>query len=306
MRFFQRKTKTNRVQVEHLNNSTTEAKITVRKDGRSQPSAAEPEVSIDKRNDNAFSPTTNEDINNEVRNDISVHSIISSSESSDDALDEMSYRSFISESETPMLKTYVVEHLLGCVDFIEECAEAITNTTFNDGAGCHDLNLKSDRSLENDQTRFGIITDKAVVKAKPVEFETTETIPTGIKSQESINLTKIKRTSSESIATEPNKVKPTESALEGTAPLDLKQDECRHMFLARGSRTDETVPRSSYKTVAPKTNDDFVVALAEVDKIIDSHVARLCGKLCVSDNDDNSMLLDTKVSPNDYEDMLFT
>ncbi|KAL7517184.1 hypothetical protein ACHAWX_002127 [Stephanocyclus meneghinianus] len=306
MRFFQRKTKIHRSQVEHLNNNTTEGKCNVRRDSRSQPSDAEPHLSIDKRSDvHAFSPPTNEDINNEVRNDISVHTIISSSESSDGALDEMSYPSLISESETPMLKTYVVEHLLGCVDFIEECAEAITIKTFNNRAGCNDLNLHSDRSLEYDQNKIGIMTETVVVKVKPVEFETTEAISVGIKSQESIKLTKIKPPVSELIATMPNKVKPTERATEGTALLDLKQDELGNNVLAGGSCADETVPKSSYKTVAPKTSDDFVVSLAEVDKIIDTHVARLCGKLCVSDDDDNSMLV-TKVSANHYEDMLFT
>ncbi|KAL7488932.1 hypothetical protein ACHAW6_015102 [Cyclotella cf. meneghiniana] len=306
MRFFQRKTRIHRSQVEHLNNNTTEGKNTVRRDSRCLPSGAEPKVSIDKRSDvRAFSPPMNEDINNEVRNDNSLHTIISSSESSDGARDEMSYLSLLSESETPILKTYLVEHLLGCVDFIEECAEAITIKTFNNGAGCNDLNLHSDRSLENDQNKFEIMTETVVVKVKPVEFETTEAIPVGIKSQESIKLTKINPPASELIATMPNKVKPPESAPEGTALLDLKRDELRNNVLAGGSCSDETVPKSSYKTVAPKTSDDFVVSLADVDKIIDTHVARLCGKLCVSDDDDNSMFL-TKVSPNDYEHMLFT
>ncbi|KAL3791005.1 hypothetical protein HJC23_002994 [Cyclotella cryptica] len=309
MRFFQRKKKTNRSPVENLDDTTTAAKNNDIRHGLSslsQPSGVVAREGIDERHDvNASSSLTNQNINNEVRDDSFRYSV-ASSESTEDVLDEMSNLSFSSETETPRLKTYLMEHLLGCVDFIEECTGTISNTTINNGAACTDVNVHNCPSLNNDTTKFAIMTEDGVVEMEPVEDETTEAKPAGIKSWEAITSIKTKRPAAKVVVTEPNKAKTLESGPGGSALLELKQAECTNDFLAGVSGAAATVPKSSYRTVAPKTNDDFVAVLAEVDKVIDSHVARLCGELFISGDDDLSLFPDMKVSPYDYDDMLFT
>lgn len=300
MRFFPRKTKANGLPVKHLNNTTAEARNIVKRDGRNQSSGAKPGEVTDKRHDaNALSPPTDKDIHNEIRDDIFIHSIITSSGSTEDVLDETSNVSFSSESETPRLKAYVVEHLLGCVDFIEECAGTISNATFNNGATCNGVNMQECQSLESDNIKFGILTQHVVEETKPAEVATTKAM-TEITSPEGT------KPITAEVVTDPNKSKPIEGATEGTALLASKQAEGTNDILARLSGADATVPRSSYNSVAPKTHDDFLAILAEVDKIIDIRVARICGELCVSGEDEVSIFSDPKVSPNDYEYMLFT
>eukprot|EP00956_Cyclotella_meneghiniana_P044202 scaffold306851_cov79-Cyclotella_meneghiniana.AAC.1 len=141
------------------------------------------------------------------------------------------------------LKQYVVDHLLGCVDFIEDCAVTMKDTPIKTSA----IDIQEGENVEL----------RTVISSvdKPLSCNQVLLDPAEIKTVESSS--KEERKLHKEIA---------DNILVGQKVADSipTSDYMR------------IKPRSTLDTIALKTNHDFQIALSKIDAIIDSDIAQMC------------------------------
>ncbi|KAL7505877.1 hypothetical protein ACHAXN_003296 [Cyclotella atomus] len=250
-----------------------------------------------------------------------INTITTSSASDTD--EEVSHLSFDEQviEKTTMLKQYVVDHLLGCVDLIEDCAENMKDTRrAGDGASTvNDYTVGNGESKKEENMDQYV--SNQVISPSSLELESKRTT-----------------TDSEALAT-PERTQPllrtdkspfTVSQEEASTQAALgKQIETTTPAIAPNFPTKDAqeIPTSKYTNIIPstpnpyddivlKTNKDYLLALTNIDAIIDSQVAHMVEEMCicgdvggmcggVDDMDEFSQFQELPRVSDDCENMLF-
>ena len=161
--------------------------------------------------------------------------------------------------QTNGLKRYVVDHLLGCVDFVEDCAVTVRDT--------------------KNETSSIDIREKENVDLRKVTSSHDKLL--------SCNQTLLDTTAQEESMFDPAEVNTRESSSKEDQKLRLET--ANGIFVAQ--KDADSIPTSDYmrikrrstlETIALKTNHDFQIAVSKIDAIIDNDVAQMCKEINIT------------------------
>lgn len=223
-----------------------------------------------------------------------------------------------------MLKQYVVDHLLGCVDFIEECAQgtAVKDTTkIEDEAACIDNEMtmgvaesetvREEKSCNDHPLMYNgsALFDSALQEIESKQSSRCQPEPIFHTGQSFLAIPTLE-SEIQSKMIEPATVKSIGNVPIAPSPVRITNDLVADSIPPSGYTN--VVPKSPYETIALRSNNDFLLAATNIDAIIDSHVARMCEEMCVcgemglcGGDDDLSQFQELPPVSDDHENMLF-
>lgn len=288
------------------------------KSSKSKKSTKTAEAADDRQDMNNVVPTLDTEVREEI---FFINTITTSSGSTEEDEDEVSNISFDGNEfmeQTNTLKQYVIDHLLGCVDFIEECTLRMKDTQcrekVDEGATCV-------ASLES-----GSQTQTCMVQTDPVPpvriqdkmfSSATEELENANPELINDRLQSTTTTKSEIQAAPTNSNRPERSTADASTAkvMSLNSNDlesaAHDVNMIPISDYEHVVPKSPYETIALKSNNDYFLAATNIDAIIDSHVAHLCEEMCVCGelgmcgDDDISQFRESPLVSDNHENMLF-
>lgn len=161
--------------------------------------------------------------------------------------------------QTNGLKRYVVDHLLGCVDFVEDCAVTVRDTK-------NETSTIDIREKENVDLRKVTSSDDKLLSCNQALLDTT--------AQEESMFDPAEVNTRESSSNEDQKLR-----LETASGIFVAQKDADSIPTSDYMRIKR---RSTLETIALKTNHDFQIAVSKIDAIIDNDVAQMCKEINIT------------------------
>jgi hypothetical protein len=291
----------------------------------SKTSHDQPVEPTDTRQDCTSNPTSQDESRCQDNNDdiFFIRTITTSSADTDE--DEVSHLSFDHGTEQPdivekttMVKQYVVDHLLGCVDFIEDCAVGIKDG--GNGGDTATANETVDGTVGKETKDMSRTTCMDVNSPASTARE-LERKPTLANLECSQRILCADQSLLFASASQDDSV-----VVQATLSSERQIETSTAAPLPSPSKYYQEIPKSKYLNIQRSTknaldssilssNKDYLLAMTNIDAIIDSQVARMCDEMCIcgdhmllcggDDVDELSQFQDLMPISEDCENMLF-